>query len=272
MRKYLLAAAAAVAFATPAMARDHSPYVGVEGGLMLVEDMEFDLRSSTTTTDAFLTVDHKRGFDVDVVAGQDFGAFRAELELGWKRASHKDYRFADSTGLDVVNGDGNTRVLSLMGNGLFDFGGDDGQLRGFLGGGAGVARTRLSTDGAHASRTGFAYQAIAGVAFPVSTNVEVGLKYRFFNTRLKDDFDDADLDITNGSIRSRFRSHSLLASLIFNLGAPAAPPPPPPAPPPPPPPPPATQTCPDGSVILTTDTCPVPPPPPPPPAPAPERG
>ena len=44
---------------------------------------------------------------------------------------------------------------------------------------------------------------------------------------------------------------------------------PPPAPPPPPP---ATQTCPDGSVILATDTCPAPPPPPPPPPPAPERG
>ena len=42
--------------------------------------------------------------------------------------------------------------------------------------------------------------------------------------------------------------------------------------PPPPPPPPATQTCPDGSVILATEVCPVPPPPPPPPPPAPERG
>ena len=40
----------------------------------------------------------------------------------------------------------------------------------------------------------------------------------------------------------------------------------------PPPPAPATQTCPDGSVILATDVCPAPPPPPPPPAPAPERG
>ena len=48
--------------------------------------------------------------------------------------------------------------------------------------------------------------------------------------------------------------------------APPAPPPPPPAPPP------ATQTCPDGSVILATDACPAPPPPPPPPPPAPERG
>jgi hypothetical protein len=43
-------------------------------------------------------------------------------------------------------------------------------------------------------------------------------------------------------------------------------------PPPPPPPPPATQTCPDGTVILATATCPAPPPPPPPPPPAPERG
>ena len=61
----------------------------------------------------------------------------------------------------------------------------------------------------------------------------------------------------------------------FKFGAsPPPPPPPPPAPPPPPPPapPPATQTCPDGSVILATDACPAPPPPPPPPAPAPERG
>jgi outer membrane immunogenic protein len=40
----------------------------------------------------------------------------------------------------------------------------------------------------------------------------------------------------------------------------------------PPPAAPATQTCPDGSVILATDVCPAPPPPPPPPAPAPERG
>jgi len=65
------------------------------------------------------------------------------------------------------------------------------------------------------------------------------------------------------------------AKLGFRFGgarvAEVAPPPPPP-PPPPPAPPPATQTCPDGSVILATDACPVPPPPPPPPAPAPERG
>jgi iron complex outermembrane receptor protein len=66
-----------------------------------------------------------------------------------------------------------------------------------------------------------------------------------------------------------------LAGFNYKFGAAAPMPPPPPvvAPPPPPPePPPATQTCPDGSVILATDACPAPPPPPPPPAPEPERG
>jgi len=67
----------------------------------------------------------------------------------------------------------------------------------------------------------------------------------------------------------RYEETTLSAGLRFNFeAAHHAPPPPMIAPPPPPPAPPATQTCPDGSVILATDTCPVPPPPPPPPPPA----
>jgi iron complex outermembrane receptor protein len=62
------------------------------------------------------------------------------------------------------------------------------------------------------------------------------------------------------------------ATIDFLPPKPAPAPAPVPIAPPPPPPPPATQTCPDGSVILATETCPAPPPPPPPPPPAPERG
>jgi outer membrane immunogenic protein len=77
---------------------------------------------------------------------------------------------------------------------------------------------------------------------------------------------------------SNYRTNSSrLTGLIgvgVRFGGSDAPPPPPPPPPPPEPAPvpPATQTCPDGSVILATDACPVPPPPPPPPPAAPERG
>jgi opacity protein-like surface antigen len=272
MRKYLLAAAATAAIATPAAARDGSPYVGIEGGILFVQDMEFDLEDTTDDADLdnFLTITHKPGFDVDAIAGYDFGLLRAEAELGWKRATHDQYQF---TNIANVDGDGRTRVLSLMGNLLLDFGGEDGSLRGYVGGGAGLARTRFSVDGDSGSDNGFAYQAIGGIAVPVGTNLDLGLKYRFFNANLSDDFaGDDDLEISGGDISTKFRSHSLLASLIFNFAPPPPPPPPPVEAPPPPPPPPATQTCPDGSVILATDVCPAPPPPPPPPPPAPERG
>jgi outer membrane immunogenic protein len=76
---------------------------------------------------------------------------------------------------------------------------------------------------------------------------------------------------------SNYRTNSSRLVGVIGLGVlfgprAEAPLPPPPPPPPPAPAAPATQTCPDGSVILATDTCPVPPPPPPPPPPAPERG
>jgi outer membrane immunogenic protein len=76
---------------------------------------------------------------------------------------------------------------------------------------------------------------------------------------------------------SRYNDHTHTLTGLIGLGVliggthEAAPPPPPP-PPPPPHPPPATQTCPDGSVIPATDTCPAPPPPPPPPPPPAQRG
>ena len=69
------------------------------------------------------------------------------------------------------------------------------------------------------------------------------------------------------------KRHQLVAVAGIKFGRRAEPLPPPVVEaPPPPPPPPATQTCPDGSVILATEVCPAPPPPPPPPPPAPERG
>ena len=79
MRNYLLAAVAAAALTSPAMARDKSTYVGVEGGVMLVEDTNLDYsdRRRVLKFDDAVTVDHKIGFDVDLIAGYDFGLVRA---------------------------------------------------------------------------------------------------------------------------------------------------------------------------------------------------
>ncbi|QIK78147.1 outer membrane beta-barrel protein [Sphingomonas piscis] len=315
MKKFLLAAAATAALAAPAAARDGSPYVGIEGGLLLPRDVNGDAFVDNVRTvgagadfsdgGAF---EHnlKRGWDVDVIGGYDFGAFRLEGELGWKRAKREglnpDGSFLGSlnTGLnrpsvapdpgapglaaftadDFDDVDGKVSVRSAMVNALVDFGADDGLS--FYGGvGAGRAWAKALND----SDSAWAFQGILGLRTAVSENIDLGLKYRYFRTGRMgfvggpitlagnpDSVFGGTYSNITPTLNDRFRSHSLLASLTFNFGAPVEPAPVVAAPPPPPAAP-ATQTCPDGSVVLATDVCPAPPPPPPPaPAPAGERG
>lgn len=259
MRKLAIAMAlASTAIASPALARDDAWYIGLEGGVQIVEDLDLDIGAVNDAA----TVDHDYGYDVDAIIGYDFGAFRVEAEVAYKRATVDGYISSVTTpggaGTFVAPpGDysdqvgGSTSALSFMINGMLDFGDDDG-LQGYIGGGAGVARVKLddlSIDGngpgfLNDSDTGFAWQAIAGVRAPLTDTIDVGIKYRFFNV------DDVDMvDRLGRDVSTRYRSHSLLGSLIFNFGGPEevveVPPPPPPiveAPPPPPPPPPVECT------------------------------
>ncbi len=282
MRNYLLAAVAAVAISSPALARDGSPYIGIEGGLVIDGDLDLDIDGSydgdSFTYDDALDIDFKRGLDLDVIAGYDFGYFRLEGELGYKRLRadkvEVDADLLDEFDLDDgdFDADGSGSVLSLMANGLFDFG-DESTWNGYVGGGFGRARVKFAGE----RDSAFAWQFIAGARKAISPTIDLGLKYRYFRTGKIDAFEDSfafDDGTVSFAADGKLRTHSLLASLIFNF-APPPPPPPPPYVAPPPPPPPATQTCPDGSVILATDMCPPPPepyvPPPPPPA-EPERG
>jgi outer membrane protein OmpA-like peptidoglycan-associated protein len=235
---------------------------------MIVEDLALDIG----VLDDAASLDTKKAFDVGGVVGYDFGGFRLESEVS--------YRNADVSGFDSqtpqipINSTttlapggpkkigGNTTALSFMVNGLLDFGDDDG-LQGFIGGGVGVARVDLQAVYAPPpllddSDTGFAWQALAGVRAPLSDSWDVGLKYRFFNV------DKVGLvDRLGRAVDTRFRSHSVMASLVYNFGgAPApvevaAPPPPPyvapPAPPPPPPPPPPAPVCNTGPYIVFFD-------------------
>ncbi|MGI4732479.1 MAG: OmpA family protein [Janthinobacterium lividum] len=243
MRKLaVILALASTALASPALARDKAWYVGAEGGAMIVEDIHYDIG----TVRSAATVDHKYGYDVDGVVGYDFGPFRVETEVGYKRAFVDAYRSGSTTtpfytasgqlatgaaGSYTAAG-GRTSALSFMVNGLLDFGADD-EIQGFVGGGVGVARVQerlgLNTYGdfLRDTDTVFAYQGLAGVRAPLTQHVDVSLKYRFFtadNARL--------VDITNRGYDGRFRSHSILGGLTYNFGEPAAPPPPPPPPPP----------------------------------------
>ena len=111
MRKILLAAASAAALSTPAVARDGQPYVGIEGGALFAKDQNIDITLDNTdegfsdgTYNNAIGVDYKTGLDLDLIAGYDFGMFRLEGELGWKRAGLDDLEISDEF-VDAVSGD-----------------------------------------------------------------------------------------------------------------------------------------------------------------------
>ncbi|MEL7846620.1 outer membrane beta-barrel protein, partial [Citromicrobium bathyomarinum] len=224
-------AMASTMLASPALARDSQWYVQVEGGPMLVEDLDFDVNG----VEDQLTQDYDAGYDFGGLVGYDFGPVRIEAEASYREAD-ADQLIVGTLGFPAGAGtrlapagqfpaNGYVNSLSFMVNGLADFGPDDG-LQGFVGGGVGVARTKVQTTintngapGLDDSDTGFAWQILAGVRAPVTDRIDVGLKYRFFNAQNIEM-----VDRLGDVLEGRLRSHSLMGTVTYNFGAPPAPP------------------------------------------------
>ncbi len=104
MRYSYFLVAALCAVASPVMAQDSGVYAGVEGGASFPQSTSYDvtatrvqtvptgrglLGQTVTTTNTLyrngFNSANKTGFDVDAVAGYDFGFVRIEGELGYKR-------------------------------------------------------------------------------------------------------------------------------------------------------------------------------------------
>lgn len=238
MRKITLGLAlASTALASPALARDGEWYVGIEGGVALAEDQDWEVNG---VDDGYET-ETDLGFDADMIVGYDFGMFRLEAEGAYKKFDYDELTTNNSSvnlgagGGFVGNAeiDGDLSVVSFMANGLLDFGSDEG-VQGFVGGGAGIARLESDQNGfaggiVDDSDTAFAWQALAGVRAPIGGDWDVGLKYRFFNVENAKLVDNSGRDL-----ETDLRSHSILGSLIYNFGgeeevapAPVAPPAPP---------------------------------------------
>lgn len=249
MRIYVALGITALGAAAPAAAKDGHPYIGVDLGSMVGRDNDIDefLDASGQNPpgveydDAF-SFGYKRGEDVDLVGGYDFGMLRLEMELGYKRARLDRAVADDSTiaflgaansALNLPSGsglpalaprdfdlDGRMSVRSAMVNGLLDV----GLIKNLsIYGGGGVGRSDAKAlgdeDGA------WAWQWLVGARYAVGSNVELGLKFRYFNSgvlKLRHEpmalagSDTPDVLVTP-EIEGRFRSRSLLASLIYNF-------------------------------------------------------
>jgi len=272
-RTAMLLASCAAILAAPAQARDGQFYVGVDGGVLLEDqvDVDIDLARPDGLQENAAFADTNIGIDADIVVGYDFGAFRLEAEGGYKRAGYDSLTVVNSdlvpgAGIapgTVVENEEDLSIFSGMVNGLFEFG-KDFQI--FAGGGAGIANVDLPVEVAGVgtiiddSTTDFAWQLLGGFRFAVSDNIDLGLKYRYFV------IDEFEFESAFGDpLEADFQSHSILASLRYNFGSapepvaapapePAAPPPPPPPPPSPPPaPPPPKPVCNTGPYIVFFD-------------------
>jgi OOP family OmpA-OmpF porin len=125
-------AAAAVVFATPAMARDDSWYIEADAGATWVRNLDIAIENSA--------IDTKTGYDIGAIVGYDFGKFRLEAEASYRRAPID--KVVEIGGPASFALDGNASDQSFMLNGLLDFGKDDG-LQFFVGAGAGIGKAKL---------------------------------------------------------------------------------------------------------------------------------
>src|ERR1700712_4632429 len=126
--------AALGAIASPAYAQeaaDTGPYVGVEAGVLIPEDIRVG-------GPAFQRIVLNKGFDGGAVLGYDFGMFRLEGEFVAQHAKINARRNATRNGLSQVTGliGGDQRVLGGMANAMFDFG-SPRSVNFFAGGGIG---------------------------------------------------------------------------------------------------------------------------------------
>lgn len=225
---------------------------------MLLEDLKFDIGPVGDGA----SIDSRPGFDGGGIIGYDFGALRLEAEASFRRSRSKRIAtngatLPNASATNLVSGTftdrGRGDVLSFMGNALIDFGPDNG-LQGFIGGGLGVGRVHLRGSINNGARnfiddkdSRFAWQILAGVRAPVNDNIDVGIRYRYFNvSKLRM------IDTASRPIGTEWRSHSLMGTLTFNFGGPVEAPPEM-APPPPPPPPPPVAECNKGPYIVFFD-------------------
>jgi OmpA-OmpF porin, OOP family len=220
--------------ASPALARDNQPYVELDAGLTKLEKTNFDIG----TTTAAASVEHDTGYDLGGIVGYDFGMFRLEVEASVRKADPKiltsSVRLPDGGVLSSAtpgssgsfgNAAGDARAQSLMANALIDLGKDD-SVQFFVGGGVGIAKVKYkysintagpgwlaNSGGADNAYSKFAWQAVAGLRAPISSKVDVGVKYRFFNVGRAGLVDTAGRAVAPYN----FSSHSLMASIGYNF-------------------------------------------------------
>lgn len=126
------------------------------------------------------------GFGILASGGYAFGSgFAGEIEFGYRHLT-----------VDGVF-DGTVNMYDFMANALYEY--PIGPVQPYIGGGVGLGIVEVESDGlgGEESDEGFAWQAIGGVAVPVSDRMDVVVDYRYLSIEVEDE-DVASHNVTGG--------------------------------------------------------------------------
>ncbi|NQV43714.1 MAG: outer membrane beta-barrel protein [Rhodospirillales bacterium] len=211
-RHFLPVAMGLAALSLPAMvmADDGSSYIAGSAGLSLPRDMDLDGGSINSS------VDLETGPAGVISIGTGLMEnVRGEFELG--------FRSNDADSISGASASGDTRSLSAMVNGFYDF--DTGNnLTPYIGFGLGAARVTangispVSGTRVDDADTGFAYQGIVGASYELNANWMATADYRYFSA--------PNLDFRSDSgtgLDSNYDNHTFMIGLRFNFSKPKTP-------------------------------------------------
>ena len=183
-------------------------YVGLEGGAVWLSDA-----SSTVAGINQGDIKFDTGWAIGAVGGYDFGTWRLEGELAYRSSGAKEV--SDSTGSSPLDGD--VTSTALMVNAFYDFKTLSPSVYPYIG--AGIGGANVSADIKESGvqvldddEIVFAWQLVAGVAFPVSKQLAIDLNYRYFATS------DPSLNATTGeTVDTEYSSHNVFLGLRYNF-------------------------------------------------------
>jgi opacity protein-like surface antigen len=164
MKKILQASVLALATLTIS-ATAGSPYLGLSGGLTLLND------SDITGPSGSPELSYDAGYNIEGAFGYTFGTWRAEVALGWLE-NDMDQAFSMPV-------DGSISAWTAMLNGYYDIN-TDSAFTPFVLAGIGFIGAEGEISGNKEDDTVPGMQLGAGIGYAVSSNVVIDLKYKYF--------------------------------------------------------------------------------------------
>ena len=171
----VLAAVAAGALATPALAQEPAPYVQFNLGASVAGDVDLDADDGVNTYAG--EADLETGTFGSIAGGASLGGGWVVEGEGVLLTNDIDTAAADAAlGAPL---DAHVESYALMVNGVYNF--NAGSVRPYVGAGAGFGNSKYRLAGESEDDMGLAWQVKAGVVIPGSQNLSWDIGYRFLS-------------------------------------------------------------------------------------------